>query len=160
MGCMHHPVVCELWLPSAQSAAMTHFAYSGCAGQSLLPVLLKGLVEGTMSELGCGGISPPPLSRNHFSVALVLALAACQVWQRQEPLWRDACWGGWLGWDTSTEECWDTACHASKIDGECWKWFVQVSGYLGWGKGRNMAPTSTFVPGEISCRSLPLWHRF
>lgn len=31
---------------------MTRFAYSGCAGQGLLPVLLKGLVAGTVSALG------------------------------------------------------------------------------------------------------------
>lgn len=60
-------------------------------------------------------------------------------------LWRQA---GLIA--KSTRECQGGTCGASKVGGECWHWFPQVSGYLGLGRGMEMDPPCTFFFPEES----------
>jgi len=111
---------------------------------------VRGLPAGTTGVLVCGVISLSPWDKSHFEVALVSAGAACQVWQGQELLWRDSC-GGWqVGWGRTAGEPGGGAQSASKIGGECSCWLLQMSGYLGCGRGREMEPANNFVLGEVS----------
>lgn len=57
-----------------------------------------------------------------------------------QPLWRNSCQVGWVGWGKSVGDngCGDLGI--SKLCGKCLYWFLQVSGYLGWSVGyRNGA---------------------
>lgn len=42
---------------------------------------------------------------------------------------------GWLEWNGPMREHGSNVCCISKFVGECWCWFSQVLGYLGWGWG-------------------------
>ena len=75
---------------------------------------------------------------------------------RQELLLRDICRGSQVVGCGSAGGYWGKAHSASKVDGEYKTWPLQASSYSGLGRGGKMEPTSTFIPGAISCRSLPL----
>ena len=72
----------------------------------------------------------------------------------QEPLWRDTCWGMWVGWCGSTGECWWGMSDASKVD-EVSELAPVSSQPPRLKEGKKNGVTSTSISGEISYRSLP-----
>ena len=47
-------------------------------------------------------------------------------------------------------KCTGVGCTVSKLGRKCSSWFPQVSVFLGWERGKEMAPASSFILGEVS----------
>lgn len=106
---------------------------------------------GNVGVLAWEVMSPPPQGRNDFGEPLLPAWVVCQL---------VFSFGGAPGEVGRLSGL----GHSGTPRGGpwCWQdrwgvlgWLPKASGYVGWGRGRKMAPESTFVPGEI-CRSLLL----
>lgn len=121
--------------------------------------------------------------------ALKLACVVLLLSTRQDLLWSDAdhywgylqnetyqvsgysffwvtCWVGQVGWGNCAGESRGSAYSVKQVSGECVWWLSQLSRYLGWGVGKEMVSTRSFL-GVVAQRSmgspahvLRLWNIF
>lgn len=114
-----------------------------------LHCLLQGSASGTTSVPDVCGYLPlfSPQEGPWSGADLCRGRLQAAMWQ--EPLWRHSRHVGQVGWDRRAEECGGRVRYVSKVHLQWSQRLQQASGYLSLGGG-EMAPTSSFLLGEVS----------